>query len=106
MNKSIRLMNVGIFLLGLCWTLRVPAGIEDGVYISGTVYSFNKETVTLHQKEHGLAVTIPRALVKNQTLKAGEKMTFFLDSTEGVKSKPLRNKASATSKKRSNRSPR
>ena len=97
MYKVISFIGVWVFLA--FWTLEVFAGI-GGVYVSGKIYSYNRETVTLHQKEQGFAVTIPRSLVKDKKLKVGEQVTFLLDSTEGVKSKPLRKKASTTSKKK------
>lgn len=74
------------------------AGIQ-GVQITGTVYSFNKEVVVLHQKGKGLAVTIPRNLVK-QRLRGGEKITVDLTSAKEVVTNKIRNKASKSSRSR------
>ena len=72
------------------------AGIQ-GVQITGVVHSFNKEVVILHQKREGLAVTVPRKLVK-QRLRGGEKITVELTSVEGVITKKMRSKASTKSR--------
>ena len=79
------------------------AGIQ-GVQITGTVHSFNREVVILHQKRAGLAVTIPRKLVK-QRLRGGEKVTVELTSVKGVITNKIRGKASKSrnNKQRSSR---
>ena len=56
---------------------------------TGVVHSFNTKEVQLYQKDAGLKITIPRALVK-QRLKSGEKTTIKLESIAGVKTEKLK----------------